>query len=312
MKIMTFHRIVFLSLLHWAFPGSAIVAQGIVPLAVHGQSALPTGFGVIGGQNIAIDFHIPASVERKNVTIDIWQVVGPAGNGTAVYLQKNVPLENLFRKGTDTFDFQPPTVKRRTAMAVSFREKAGDPKTGSRIRLGHVWLNVYPDIPLRETAKPLADALRHYQTANPSALPAILFFGSGEFIAPLRAFLEDCDIPFQDAGEDLDWMTRDEAAASVLHIGHLLNSAQPNPFFALEKGRWLVFSGGIDAFFRTHNSSLAWYMPGIYSKTTPGGVLTRVTLPLLQQLADDPRAREVLLELITDAVAPVLNEDVTK
>lgn len=308
MKITLFPCAVFLSLLLAASIGSATGAEQenerpIIPLGLHGERAEPASYAVFGGQIAAVDLHIPASIDRTKIVVRVLQL----SQSIAVRLKDDMSLKELLDPGTDTMRVRTPEVKGFTNIVFSFHVHSKDGK--NIIRLGHVRFHVYPDIPLKERARPLADAIRQYQIANPSTLPAILFFGEGDFIAPLRNFLTDCDIPFTNAGEDVDWMFRDEAAASVLHIGRLANSMESNPFFALEKGHWLSFQENA---FQQFQSGGWRVLPGVYSTATPGGVVTKVTLSLLPRLATDPQAQETMLHLITEAIRPVIATDVSE
>ncbi|RRJ96610.1 hypothetical protein Ga0100231_022670 [Opitutaceae bacterium TAV4] len=294
----TFPRVAFLALLLAAFVGSASGAEQknerrIIPLGLHGEPAAPTSFAAFGGQSVTVDLHIPADIDRTKIIVKVFQL----SQKIAVRLKDDTTLDKLLDSGTDILRVQMPDVKSITSLLFSFHNPSKDQKTATR--LGDLRFRVYPNIPLREKARPLADAIRQYQTNNPTSLPAILLVGDTETLAPLRAFLAACDIPFEDGHNSLDV---DAPSASVLHLGYLPANSTRDTFPAFGEGHWLLFAAAI----------APELFPGVYSTTTPGGVFTKVTLPLLPRLATDPQAQETMLHLITEAVRPVLAVDVSK
>ncbi len=281
------------------FSVQATLAQptpGIVALGLHGQPNFyaKTDLAVFGGQTVAIDLAIPSKLRGDSVRVDLLQFAGDV----AVRLKSNVPLSQFLGDDEslgDTLTIELPAVERVTHMVIRLMAA---PSSKDRKPAGFIHLAVYPNTPLKERAKPLADALRQYQTGHPADLPPIVLIGDTEDVAPLRAFLTACDIPFLESNGILD---TDRPMAGVLHFGVMPGSAKPETFPAFSQGHWLFFAKAL----RDRR------LPGVYSTTTPNGVFTKVTLPLPAQLAHDPRAQENVLNLITEAASPVLTINVS-
>lgn len=93
----------------------------------------------------------------------------------------------------------------------------------------------------------------------------------------LRAFLTGQGVPFTDGGDALPSAPRKD----VLYLTEI-----ETPPAWPEGMRVVFFSAGLDG------------LPGVYQRETPPGSVTKVTLPILDNLSTDPLSQEIFARLL--------------
>lgn len=122
----------------------------------------------------------------------------------------------------------------------------------------------------------------------PRGLPESLKKPAGEIYlfgesARLRAFFSANKIPFTDAGKEMPG----EFKKSALYLGETNEAIPPAP-----GARVVVFASWVELF------------PGVYRDRSPAGSVTKVTLPILGDLSDNPRSREIFSRILDQTSNP--------
>ncbi len=147
-----------------------------------------------------------------------------------------------------------------------------DPKHSRVLQTSSVRILVYPKEKTGEIAKALA------QKQKESGLTLTVF---GESPA-LRSFLTSRNVDFRDAGTE--WPA--DMKADSLYIAQLTTKKFAEHVRQPFHSRVIVFLADSEV------------LPGIYRTETPAGIVTKVSLPFVDKLETDPRARQQLLELL--------------
>jgi len=238
---------------------------------------------VFGGQRVKVDMAVkPLNtnlLEPLEIQADLYQ----KGQALLAPIQKDIVVAKASRFDGCGQLFLPliswelpvPEVKRETEMVARLRMKSGG---GEWLPSGQISITVYP---LGFAKEPLAAF---------SKKRGFHLFGKNK---PLRAFLKDQKVEFDDAGENLAVLpnaTRDNG----VYIGEATSR---------ELAEWLGTHPG----WRGHivvfcpDSPL---LPGVFVSTQGGFRIAKVTLPLLDTLSSDPRSQKTFLEILNTLTAP--------
>jgi hypothetical protein len=207
--------------------------------------------------------------EIGSLRADLFQVAGALALPLAkdIELQKNVALGEMTRL---RISLKFPAVKRRTEILARFNLDPGNGQAAHT--LGDLHFEIFP----ASTTKDLTALL---QTADGTA--RVELFGPGH---KLRQFFASLHVPFEDGGEGVP----DNFESSRLYLGEFMDAAQ---FQEIQDraptARILVFAP---------DESLP---PGAYLDRNGSSIMGHVTAPLLDNLADDPRAQLALTKLLT-------------
>ncbi len=254
-----------------AFGGSvatAAPADGIVVLGAEGWRAEPPPLSVRSGEVLPLDILLPRSLDRSTVSVALWQASGRVvlPLGEAHSLDELSAADAADSQGITRLNVTFPKLERKTQVLVVFTTKSDSPT-----KLGTARVLVYP----RLDWAPLAAKLNKEG-------PRLLVFGEG---MSLRDFFRSRDLAFGDYGNDLP----ERIDRETLSIGALSfeDWTDRQDRLASDGGRLIVFVADLVA------------LPGVYTTTLgEGGVITKVTLPALASLAQDPRSEELLFQLI--------------
>ncbi len=253
--------------------GAPVFAREVMVLGAPDARENSPGFAVMGSGSLTLDVVIPASLDRSKIVVGLWQTSG----GLALPLGKEAALDAApDAHGITPVRLEFPKVERKTRVLVKFTAK-DEPRT----TLGQTQVQVYPPFDWA----PLVRKLKKDG-------PRILVFGEDE---TLRAFLKTREIEFSDNGEN----PPDRLDGDTLVIGSLPAKVwrESKDRFSADGGRLLVFVADAEA------------LPGVYTQPAGEGVITKVTLPVLAKLAQDPRSEELLFQLIEQHMhtAPAAN-----
>lgn len=246
----------------------------------------PETLHVFSGAPVRLNLVVTAPAGAKlNLRADLLQT---ASGGLAASVQRDLPTADALEfgprdNGRQLVEFTlpaAPVVPRSARFLLRFRAQ-GEGETDWRAA-GAVTLFVHPD-ERAEWKKRLADGLqsRGWRLAVFGANPA------------LRQFLRDRGVGFEDAGaekpRDLD--------PKRLYIGEPPASADAaSPMLSATSAGKLILLSPAPA---------DGLPPGVYSsRNAAGGLVIRVTLPLLDRLADDPSRQRLLAEILRQALEP--------
>lgn len=252
---------------------SSVAAREVLLLGAAESRASAPRHAVAAGGTLVLDVLIPASIDRDQIEVGLWQISG----ALTLPLGKPVALEGRAdAHGITPVKVEFPQLERKSRVLVKFTAK-----DDARTVLGLVQVQVYP---ARDWA-PLARKLK-----KDGWVPAV--FGKDE---ALREFFKARDIEYSDSGD----APPEVLAAGTLAIGLL--SAKD---WAAHKGRLGAGGGRLIVFVAD-----AELPPGIYTQAAGEGAVTQVTMPVLDKLGADPRAEDLLFQLIEQHIhsAPVAN-----
>lgn len=227
----------------------------------------------MAGAALTLDVVIPASLDRSKMVAALWQTSG----GIALPLGKDIALESApDAHGITPVRIEFPALERKTRVLVKFTAK-----DAPRTTLGVAEVQVYPRFDWAPITRKLSkDRLR------------IVVFGDDE---SLRAFFKAREVEVADNGTNPpDRLDRDTIAVGAMPAK---DWADRKDRFAPEGGGLIVFVAGAEG------------LPGVYTQPAGEGVITKVTLTTPVKLAQDPRAEELLFQLIEQHLqpAPVAN-----
>lgn len=156
-----------------------------------------------------------------------------------------------------------PKLQRQTQLQVRFKTK----KEGDWAKIGQATLVVYP-----------ADYLKDVELGN--QLPLVVFGGDGR----LAEFFKRQKIKFEEIGQALP----ETPQADRLYLGRagakeLSQWQEAHPEW---KGNLVVFT------------EAAAQLPGVFSQFSANQRISKVTLPILDQLGTDPRSQKTVIDLI--------------
>jgi hypothetical protein len=249
---------------------SRLTAADLLPaqlLQIGEQPVTPVAGSLISGQRTTLLFYMagPAAT-RGEVVGDLLQVSG----GVAAPLLKDLPL----RGDPLALDIELPPLARETSLFLLLRARprAGEPWQA----LGQFSLTAFP---ANFTAE-MAEFARWVEKER--RLPLAVFGKAG----PLHDFLEASGVPF-------------------VNLGAEIPTSLPRPMLVLGSG---AFSAKDSASrLATTTSPVVFFasdsplLPGVYPRSGDG--FTLVTLPLLSNLAKDPRPQKTLLEILRSVCA---------
>ncbi len=218
---------------------------------------------VASGGTLRFDVIVPGTVDRAKLTVRVWQVA----NGIALPLGDSVAVQGESdAHGITAVQASFPKVERKTSVVVKFT-----PDDVPGMTLGIVHVQVFPPVDW----SPLERRLKREG-------PRLVVFGRDP---ALQKFLEARGFECADNGDrPPDRLDRDTLTLGVLSAQEWAESpaARSSP----DGGRLLVFINDSDA------------LPGVYAQSAGVGSITKVTLPVLANLTNDPRAEDLLLQLI--------------
>jgi hypothetical protein len=249
--------------------GAATVLLLGLPGRVESTPAIPAVFGHREHQfNLEID---DATAQSGALSAELFQVSGDLAVplGAAIPLQDTLALTGAHSQRLRiTLKF--PDVKRRAEILarISLTQPASP---ATPIRLGEVRFEVFP----ATITKEITDLL--HPGADGST--PIVLFGAGR---KLHQFLSSIHLPFDDAGTAMP----ERFEPNRLYFGEATTTDSLQPTQDMSATRTVIFSP---------DESLP---PGVYIEQKSPGVLIRVTLPLLDNLIDDPRAQLALIKII--------------
>jgi hypothetical protein len=270
-------RLVSVLILGLLTGGSASAAgegSEIITLGAQGWREQPARLSVASGGTLTLDVLIPTSLDRASVLVELWQTSG----NIMLPLGKALPMDGLLAtaipdaNGVTTLRVAFPKLERRARVLVKFISKDA-PNTA----LGVVLVTVYPPIDWAPLARKVKkDDLR------------LVVFGKDT--VGLREFFEARHIPFSDNGDNMpERLGRDTVAVGELSPK---DWAERKDRITPEGGRLIVFVADAEV------------LPGVYSTAVDEGTVTKVTIPLLANLAKDPRNEAHFLQLIEQHLQP--------
>ena len=175
------------------------------------------------------------------------------------------------------FSVKLPEVKRPAEILIRISLVPKDARV-SPLHVTDIQYKVYPASVTQE----LKDLLQ----SKPDGATPVVLFGSGQ---SLRHFLTALHVPFEDGGTD----TPDRFDPNRLYFGELSSDQQFQETRDRSAGARLVLFSPDDS------------LPaGVYTERSASSALVHVTLPLLENLADDPRAQLALIKIIHLLSAP--------
>lgn len=243
-------------------------AEGeIVTLGEQGWREQTPALSVASGGTLSVSVLVPVALSASDFSIEFWQVAG----GTMIPLQKGLSFAEAVvdgspnAQGVTVLRLTLPEVKRKTRVLVKFitvREPQAD--------AGRAQVWVYPPI----NWEPLA---RKFKNGTPN----LVLFGE---TAGLREYFEARDIVFSDHGAE---------PPENLESGTLVLGAFTSEEWGERKDRLMNDGGRLIVFVPD-----APGLPGVYTTASGAGAVTRVTLPVLENLVRDPRAEELFFQLI--------------
>lgn len=253
----------------------ALVAAGLASLAIPvraeeivvlgAKTANEPTLTVVSGGVLTLSLLMPGSLKAAELVSDFWQV----SEAVTVPLEKGRSLAEgattADAHGVSTVRVAFPEVKRKTQVWVKF---FSEQEPSVEIGRSRVW--IYPPVDW-------GPVVRKFKEES----PRLVVFGRSE---ALRTFLKRRGLVFSDHGEAMP----EKLEAGVLAVGGL-----PAGTWRESKSR-LAPEGGRLVVFVEHASGL----PGVYTTANGTGAVTQVTLPLLEGLAEDPRAEDTFFQII--------------
>ncbi|MDF3057803.1 MAG: hypothetical protein K0R17_2018 [Rariglobus sp.] len=230
-------------------------------------------FAVTAGGVLTFEVLIPASLDRSMIAVGLWQISGsltlPLGDPVAVTEPSDV-------HGITPVRLEFPELERKTRVLVKFTTK-DEPRT----ILGLAQVQVHP--PLDWT--PIARKVKKEG-------PRLLVFGRN---ATLLDFLKAREIECADNGEN----PPGQLDRDTLTLGSISTKdwEERKDRISTDGGSLLVFVSDSDA------------LPGVHRSPAGEGAITKITLPVLAMLANDPRGEDLLFQLIEQHLhsAPAAN-----
>jgi len=239
----------------------------------------PLLHAVFGNRAQTLDLEIDnAAPSSGDLVADLFQTSGelalPLARG--IHVQDAVTLDG---KGPQTLriSIKFPNVQKRAETLVRF-SLVSRSSTTVPVQVGDLRLEVYP----ASITKELEDLLK---PRTDGTIPAVLF-GAGR---KLQSFLALAKIPYDVSGIDLP----DQFEPNRIYFGE---AAHEESYSITQEIRQRVRM----AVFAPDQSLPA----GVYAEQAPDAVFIRVTLPLLDNLNDDPRAQLALIKIIHLLIAP--------
>jgi hypothetical protein len=259
---------------------SAFAAASVKLMELEGRFApadrLPAVFGnheqVIGIEINGVD------AQSASLRADLFPVAGAMALPLAkdIHLQEGITFSNASPQRLRV-SIKFPSVKLRVEVLVRLTLLQNAPQA-SPIQLGDLRFEVFP----ASVTKELTDLLK----PKPDGFSTAVVFGPGQ---KLRHFLTGLHVPFEDGGIG----TPDRFDPHHLYFGELSTEEQ----FQQSQDR----SAGARLVLFSSDESLP---TGVYSDQSSSGVFIHVTLPLLDNLNDDPRSQLGLIKVIHLLSAP--------
>ena len=237
---------------------------------VEPASRLPAVFGN-HEQGITLEIN-GVTAQTASLRADLFQVADKLAMPLAkdVHLQEGLTFPNTSPQHLRV-SIKFPDVKRRAEVLIRLALIQNVP-SANPIHLGELRFEVFP----ASVTKELTDLLQ----PHPDGSAPVVLFGSGQ---KLRHFLTCLLVPFEYDGTD----TPDRFDPNRLYFGELTTNEQFQQSQDQSAGaRLVVFSP---------DESLP---AGVYADRSNSGVLVHVTLHLLDNLNDDPRAQLGFIKII--------------
>jgi len=237
---------------------------------VEPASRLPAVFGNREqGINLEMD---GVTAQAASLRADLFQVAG----GLAMPLAKDIHLQEALTFPNTSpqhlrVSIKFPDVKRRAEVLVRLTLIQNVPQANP-IQLGDLLFEVFPASVTQE--------LKDLFQPKPNGTAQVVVFGPGQ---KLRHFLTGLHVPFEDGGTD----TPDRFDPNRLYFAELTTDEQ----FQQTQDR----SAGAHLVLFSPDESLP---AGVYAERSNSGVLIHVTLPLLDNLSDEPRAQLGFIKII--------------
>ncbi len=260
-------------------PVAALPSIDLIDLGgrVQPSSVVPA---VFGGSEQRLDLTVQGITPQADTSLraDLFQLAG----SLAMPIARNIRLEESIAlsqasPSAEQVTLKFPEVKQRAEILVRlslFENTSQNTPT----QLGDLHFEVFPASVTRE----LVELLQPKSEGTPQAV----VFGPGH---KLRHFLAALHVPIEDAGTG----TPDRFDPARLYFGELATDQQFQE--ARDRG-----AGARMALFFLDDTLPA----GVYADRSHSGVLVQVTLPLLDNLADDPRSQLGLTKIIHLLSAP--------
>jgi hypothetical protein len=249
-----------------------VYADGTVKLVATTEAAPPIA-AFFGGREQNLNLQIagvavPVALLRADLFLAAGSLAVPVARD--VHVNERVTLPDMSPHAVQG-SLKFPEVKRETAMIARLALiDSANPSTP--IPLGDLRFEIFP----ATLTKELVDSFPHDEDDS----PRVVVFGSGQ---KLRPALKALKARFEDAGAELP------------------GRFDPAKIYLGEPATQDDFQAALD---RSAGASVALFHadetvpPGIYASRVSDGVLVDVTLPLLDHLADDPRAQTAFLKII--------------
>lgn len=255
------------------YGGSEVVVE---PLGLAGRDTGRPGISVVGGEPVKFELAVEAPAGAKFfLYADIKQVArdleAPLQRGLPLGPELNFPTAERRKL---TVEIPLPGVKQPTHLLVDFKGDLSGPATGQASFI------VFPKMAPGELA-------RSVEAAEKTGASRLAIFGKSP---ALRAFFKDQKIGFEDLGEEFP----KEFSSGSLVLGEVTAADLETHRPTGASGRAILFASGTRL------------PPGVYQTITPEGSLTKVTLPLLPGLADNPQNRNLFLDLIKQQLNPAV------
>lgn len=263
---------------------AAATLRAQIAIEVLPQSSVPPpSFAVFGGDDISLRLKITAFGQAEGKIIYDLKQVG-AGEILAS-LAHNMPVSDVSvnKAGVLTIEAKVPVpeVKGLAKMLLVFRE-VGQAASGDTIPTKPIFFDVYP----RPKRSEWSDLIAAAEKQDGFSL---CVFGESPRI---REFLDVHSIDFRDLGKNFP----NRFPADGLAVGEVTEDDMERYRPHSESGRKIFFLVGD----RTQPKPL----PGIYEISTPTGILSKVTLPLLSELQSNPKVQTAFLDLLIRNLNP--------
>jgi hypothetical protein len=252
-------------------------ARGLEPVRFMGIAGRPEENAplpaVFSDQKEEIDLELDMPSTSSVLRADVFEVAGDL----ALPLAKGVVLKSGFSFPTASLQHlrvpvKFPDAKRHTV--IMLRLACEGTVAQAPVSLGELKFEVFPVAITKE----LLDLVR----THPGGPNPVTIFGPGHL---LRQFLTDSHVSFNEGGSDVPRQFDPDR----LYLGEWPSdsAASPLPETPAEPGHVAIFAP---------DDSVP---PGVYvERSSPAGPLVRVTLPVLSNLKDDPRAQLALIKVI--------------
>lgn len=246
----------------------------VEPLGLAGRETARTGIPVVGGEPVKFEVAVEAPVGAKFFlcadTIQLTRdLEAPLQRDLLLGPELSFPTAERRKL---TVEVPLPEVKQPTFVQVNFRAGREGPAAGQALFI------VFPKMAAGELARVLG-------AEQKAAGSRLAIFGKSP---ALREFFKDQKIGFEDLGEEYP----KEFSSGLVVLGEVTAADLETHRPAGGAGRAILFVRG------------ARQPPGVYQTITPTGSLTKVTLPLLFGLADNPQNRNLFLDLIKQQLHP--------